>query len=137
MIVDSVGDFVRFALGARVQTADDTLKLGELANHFGGQVTLGEFSGAVGLRNVGVEHAEVEPLLGEPAGNGPDAFDLVAITAETRFVGDAFELRQIVGEPTFLIRLPEKLCVGEARAKDTFVAGADESLGVLIDIDHR
>jgi len=87
VIVDGVCDFVRFALSARVQTAHDTLKLGELANHFGSEVALGEFGGAVSFRDVGVEHAEVKPLLGEPAGDGADAFDLVAIAPEPRFVG--------------------------------------------------
>src|SRR6202011_1557762 len=82
MIVDGVGDFVGFALGARVQAADDALKLSELANHFRGKVAFGEFSGPVGLRNVRLVHAQVEPLLGEPARDGADAFDLVAITAQ-------------------------------------------------------
>src|SRR5258708_27681850 len=117
---------MRFALGSRVESPDDTLKLGELSHHFGGEVALGKFGGAVGFRDMGVEHAEVEPLLGEPAGDGADALDLVTVTAEARFVGDAFELRQIVGEPTFLIRLPEKLRVREACAEDALVAGADE-----------
>src|SRR5204863_6842271 len=135
VIVNSVGDFIGFALGTRVQTADDSLKLGKLANHFGGEVALGELRGAVGFRNVRVEHAQVEPLLGAPASEAADAFDFVAIAAEPRFVGDTFEFGQIVGQPTFLIRLPEKLCVGEARAKDALVAGADHPFGVLIDID--
>src|SRR6266478_3845769 len=51
VIVNSVGDFIGFALGTRVQTADDSLELGELANHFGGQVALGELRGAVGFRD--------------------------------------------------------------------------------------
>ena len=82
-----------------------------------------------------MEHAQVEPLLGEPASEAADAFDFVAITAEPRFVGDPFQLGQIVGQPTFLIRLPEKLGVGEARTKDALVAGADQPFGVLVDID--
>ena len=118
VIVNSVGDFIGFALGTSVQTADDSLKLGEL-----------------GFRDMRVEHAQVEPLLGEPASEAADAFDFVAIAAEPRFVGDPFQLGQIVGQPTFLIRLPEKLGVGEARTKDALVAGADQPFGVLVDID--
>ncbi len=137
MVIDSVGDFVRFTLRARVQTSDDSLQLGELANHFRGQIAFGEFGGAIGLRNVRQEHAEVKPLLGEPAGDGAHTLDLVPIAAEARLVGHPLQLWQIVGEPTFLIRLPEELRVGEARSKNAFVAGADQSLRVLVHIDDR
>src|SRR6266481_36496 len=86
---------------------------------------------------MGKEHAEIEPLLGEPAADGAQALDLVPIAAEARLVGHPLQLWQIVGEPTFLICLPEELCVGEARSKNAFVAGADHSLRVLVHIDDR
>jgi len=57
VIVDGVGDFDGLALGARVEAADDALQLGKFANHFGGEVTLGELGGAVRFGDVGLEHA--------------------------------------------------------------------------------
>ncbi len=84
-----------------------------------------------------LHESAVEPLLGEPAGNRANAFDLVAITSQPGFVGDAFELRQIVGEPTFLIRLPKKLSVRQSRPQNPFVSGAHQSLGIFWKIDDR
>src|SRR5713226_10191468 len=41
VVIDSVGDLVRLSLRARLQTSDDSLQLGELSNHFRGQITFG------------------------------------------------------------------------------------------------
>ena len=136
MIVNGVGHFVRFALSAGVKAADDSLQLREFAHHFGGEVALGELGGAVSFRDVGLGHAEVEPLLGEPAGGGADALDLVAVAAQAGFVRNALKFREIVGEPTFLVRLPEELRVGKTRAEHALVPRTDQSLGVLVCIDH-
>jgi len=84
---------------------------------------------------VGVNHAKIEPLFREPAGDGSNALDLVVVTAEARFVSYAFELRQIVGKPTFLVRLPEELRIRKPGAEHTFVPGPYQSLGVLLRID--
>src|SRR5260370_4910049 len=86
---------------------------------------------------MGKDYAEIEPLLGEPAGDGTHTLDLVPIASETRLVGPPLQLGQIVGAPTFLICVPEELCVGEARSKNAFVAGAAQSLRVLVHIDDR
>src|SRR5881392_3358356 len=91
----------------------------------------------VGLRNVSLMNAEIEPLLGEPAGNVPDALDLVTIAAQAGLVGNALELGQIVGEPTFLVGLPKEAGIGEARAKHPFVACPNNPLAVLVCVDDR
>jgi len=39
---------------------------------------------------------------------GADAFHLISIAAQARFVGDLFKLGEIVGEPTFLVGGPRK-----------------------------
>ena len=137
MIVDSVSDFVGFALGACVQPPNNALKLGELPHHFGRQITLGEFRSPIGLRDVSKDHTQIEPVLREPPANGADTFHLVAVTAEPRFVCNAFQFRQIVGEPTFLVCLPKELRVGKSRAKNTLVSGTDQALGILTDVDNR
>src|ERR1700737_1958667 len=78
----------------------------------------------------------VEPLLGDPARHRAHAFYLVGVTAETRFVGDRSQLREVVGETTFLIRLPEKAGVGESRVQNALVPRTDQSLGIAAQIDH-
>ncbi len=137
MIVNRIGYHFRFALRAGVETANDALQLGEFANHFRGEIALGKFRGAVRIGDVRLHHAEVVPLLGEPAGNGAHAFDLGVVAAEARFVGDLVELGKDVRQPNFLIGLPEEARIGKARAQDAFVPGADQSLGILGQIDHR
>ncbi len=131
MIVDSVGDIVRFTLCACVKPAYDSLQLGELADHFGGKVALSQFRSAVGIGDMRLHHAEIEPLLHQPARDGADALDLVAIAAEAGFVSDLFELGEIVGEPTFLVGGPEELRVGEPRAQHAFMPGTHQAFGIL------
>ena len=50
VVLDRVGDLRRLAVVARVVAAHDALQLGELADHVGQQVGLGQQRGAVGLR---------------------------------------------------------------------------------------
>src|SRR6266403_5518953 len=128
MIVDRIGNVIGFPLGAGVETANDSLQLRELADHLGGQITFGKFCGTVGVSNMSLRDAQVEPLLHQPTRNGADAFYFVSVTAEAGFVGDLGELRKIVGEPTFLVGSPEELRVGKAGTQHPFVAGADQSL---------
>ena len=103
----------------------------KFANHFRSEVAFGEFRGAIRFCHMSLYHAEIEPLLGKPARDGAYALNLVAITSEPRLVRDALEFRQIVGEPTFLIGLPEKLCVGKPRPQYSFMPGAHQPLGIL------
>ena len=135
MIVDGVGDIGGFALRAGVEAADDALQFGEFADHFGGEIAFGEFGGAIGVGDVGFCGVQAGPMLDEPAGDVANALDFVGVAAEAGLVGDLGELGQIVGEPTFLIGCPEKLCVGEAGAENAFVTGGDEALGVFGEID--
>src|SRR6266849_1071816 len=137
VVVDGVGNFHGLALGSRVEAANDSLQLRKFADHLGGEVALGKFGGAVRFSDVGLEHAKVEPLLGRPAGDGANALDFVAVAAEARFIGNALELRQIVGEPTLLVGGPEELRVGKARAEDTLVSRADDAFGIARDVNHR
>src|SRR5215470_10552300 len=130
MVIDCVSDFIGFALCTGIEPPNDALKLRELTHHFRSEVALGKFGGAVGLCDMCLKHAEIKPLLGEPAGNCADALDLVPVAAEAGFVGNALELREIVGEPTFLIRFPKETGVREAGAEHPLVAGADDSLGI-------
>ena len=80
-------------------------------------------------------YAQIEPLLGKPAGKVADALHLVPIAAKTGLIGNTLELRQIVGEPTFLVGLPKEPCVGKAGTEHALVPGADNALGVFVRVD--
>ena len=54
MIVDRVSDVVGFPLSAGVEATYDALELSELASHFGGEIALGEFGGAIGVGDDGL-----------------------------------------------------------------------------------
>jgi len=51
---------------------------------------------------MGLDHAEVEPLLGEPASDGAHALDLGVVAPEAGFIGDLIELWKNVREADFL-----------------------------------
>src|SRR5438105_7061857 len=108
MIIDRIGNLIRLTLSARIQTADDPLEFRELAIHFRGEITLRQLGRAVRLGDAGLMHAQVKPLFREPASAIPDAFHLVPVAAKAGLVGDALQFGKIVGEPTFLVGLPEE-----------------------------
>ena len=62
---------------------------------------------------------------------------LSAIAAEARFVSDRREFWQVVGQPTFLIRFPEKFRVGEARTQDALVPRSHVPLRIAGKVDDR
>src|ERR1019366_3949544 len=60
----------------------------------------------------------------------------IGVTSKTRFVSYVSELRQIVGEPTFLIGLPEESRVGKSRAQNSFVPCSNQALRVAVQINY-
>src|SRR5437879_6300330 len=64
------------------------------------------------------------------------ALDLIAVATETRLVSDVRQLRQIVGEPTFLIRLPKKTRVSKASAQHPLMPGSDQTFRIALQVDH-
>src|SRR6266576_3576354 len=122
MVIDGIGDLVRLALRTRVKAADDALEFREFANHFGREIALRQLGGTVGFRDMRLVHPEVEPLLGKPARDILDALHFVPVAAQAGFVRNALELREIVGEPTFLVGLPKEPGVGKARPEDALVS---------------
>ena len=79
---------------------------------------------------MGLRDAAIEPPLREPTGYGANALDLVQVAAQTGFVGDLIEFVQIVGQPTFLVCVPEKLRVRKTRAEDALVPRANDAAGI-------
>ena len=137
MVIDGIGNFVRLALRPRIKPADNALELRKLANHLCGEIALGKFRRAVRFSHMRLVHAEIEPLLRQPARDIAHTFHFIAIAAQAGFVGNALQLGKIVGEPTFLVGLPEEARVGEPGSQDPLVPCADKALGVFVGIDDR
>jgi hypothetical protein len=108
----------------RVVAAHDALQLGELADHVGQQVGLGQ-QARRGLRAPGL----VAPQhLARSRARAPHALDAFALAAELVVVD---HLRQACGtrpRASSSVLLEEELRVGQARAHHAFVAG-DDALG--------
>ena len=128
LIVDGDGDFFGFALGARVETADDALKFGEFLDEFGGEIGFREQRGAL---RVGLAAEFVSPTqCHHPLG-------LLEIAAEFGLEGDVGEIVHAVGELLFLIGVPEEAGVVEAGAQHAFIAVTDQALGIAIGVGDR
>jgi hypothetical protein len=109
MALDGVGHRRGLAVGQRVVAAHDALQLGELADHVGDQVGLGQQCGALGLRHVG---AEAPRNFGRQLDQPVDA---LALAAELVVIHDARQLADACRERRLLVRLEEELGVGQAR----------------------
>ncbi len=125
MVVHGSRNFLRFSLSFRVKAADNSLKLRELANHIGDEVTLGEFRGAVGVGDASFVNASSKPLLRQPSRESAHSLYFFAVASELHLKGYLRKFWQIVGESTFLIGFPKKSRVGKARAQNTLMPGAN------------
>ena len=76
-------------------------------------------------------------MLRKPASNRAHALHFVEVTSEPALVGNVRKLRQVVGEPTLLIRFPEKLRVGKACTQHTLMSRPHQPLRVFVEIYHR
>src|SRR5262249_45522501 len=97
VIVDRLPDFGGLTLHAGVETADDTLKFGELFDKLGGEVALAEFGGTDGVG-----------IATEFGGEFFHAFGLFKIAAEFGLECDVGEVGEAVAERLFLIGIPEE-----------------------------
>ena len=127
LIVNGPGNFFRFSLRFCVEAADDSLQFRKFADHVGDQVALGKFGGAIGCADAGMRNPAGEPLFGEPASQLAHALDFFAVAAELGLIGHGAEFRKIVGEPTFLIRLPEEPGIREPRPQHPLVPRANQA----------
>ncbi len=124
MLLDGGADAVVLALERRVFPAHQALELGELADHLGDEVGLGEAGGALRERRVGA-HARREVLR-----QGGDAGDALALRPELLVEDDGVELGQPVFQAGRLVGLPEELRVREPRPDHPLVAGGDRLAAV-------
>mmetsp|Transcript_5838 Transcript_5838/g.22820 ORF Transcript_5838/g.22820 Transcript_5838/m.22820 type:complete len:424 (+) Transcript_5838:342-1613(+) len=138
VVFDGDGDAVAQALVAGVVAAHDALQLGELADHVGQQVALGEPGGfldlavehlelVVGLDRVGQRrHAE---LMHDRMGKRRDPLGALTLRAQLAVVDHLGQAGQAVFELFLAVLVVEELGVGEARAHDPLIA-LDDGAGV-------
>ena len=114
-----------FAVVLRVVLAHDALKFGEFAHHQGAQVGLREHRGAFGVGAVGADQ------VGEETGHLAHAPHAFGLGAELIVVDDVAEAFDAALQRLLAVLVVEELRVGQTRAHDAGVAGADRFAAVL------
>ncbi len=116
VIVDRARDFFGFALRARVEAADDALKIGELFDHVGGEIALAQQRGSF--------------IAAELLHQRDDALRFVVIRTQLGLEGDGLQVFQPRGQRFLLILIPEESRVVESRAQHALVALANQAVGI-------
>jgi hypothetical protein len=116
----------RPAVVARVVAAHDALQLGELADHVGQQVGLGQARGDIGV----VRQLVAAQLRADHLGDGAHALDALALRAQLVVVHDLGQAGDARLQRLLAVLVEEELGIGQARAHHALVA-ADDRAGVL------
>ena len=124
VIADRVGDQPVLAVVQRVVAAHHPLQLGELADHAGHEVGLGERRGAPGKRRVGPHKRR------NAFGEMPQPGNPFALAAEPGVEGDVVERLHPGIEPGLAVPIPEVSRIGEAGPQHALVAGDDRHAAV-------
>ena len=103
VVGDGVGDGGRLALRQRVVAAHEALQFGELADHAGDEVGLGQHRGALGLLDIGAD------LRGDLGGQLHQPLDALELGAELGVEHHLLELGQAVLERQCQVGLVEEL----------------------------
>ena len=119
VILAGRGDACVLALGAGVVVAHQALQLGELADHLGQEIGLGEPRRALRLLDVGADQRR------QLAASRSMRSMRSALRAELLVEDDVLELRQPLFERRLQIGLVEELRIRQPRADDALVAGDD------------
>ncbi len=125
MVGDGVGDDFVLFLVERVIAAHHALQLGELADHAGGQIGLGEDRGALGEVWIGADECR------DVARQHAHPLHPVILRAELVVEDDLAQLRHAVLEHHLAVLVPEELGVGEPRADHALIAGDDRRAAIL------
>src|SRR5690606_28803194 len=120
MVADGISYGIGQSFGAGVIAAHKPLKFGELSDHRGDEIGLGQARGLYGLVGVG---ALDDALFHQPAGELGDALHLFGDGAELFVEGDALELPGVIDKLRLLVLLPEEAGVGEAGSEHLAVTG--------------
>ncbi len=125
MLGDGIGDLGCLAVMERVIAPHDALQLGELADHAGREIGLGEMRGALGERGVGAGNERRER-----PDQRLDALHLVEHAAELRVEDPLAELLDAALQPRLAVLVPEELGVGQTRPQHALVAGDDRRAAI-------
>ena len=134
VVVDGAPHLFRLAVLAGVDTPHDPLQLGELADHVGGQVGLGEAGGTGRVIDGG---GRAERVGGDGGGQLLDAAGLVQIAAELRVEPQRVETVEARVEGRAAVRLPEEPGVPQPRHEHPLGVAGDRRHVVLRDVGHR
>ena len=156
MIADRICDGIRQAFGAGIIASHNALQFGELADHFGDEIRLGQtrrlfrevgqFFLAVLLRRqeprAGLGIAILDsccrrstgadnPLLHQPPSQLRHPLDLVRDRAQLLVEGDALQLPGVIRKARLAVLLPEEARIAQPRAQHLSVAGDDRRATIL------
>ncbi len=116
----------------RVILAHHALQLGELTDHQRAQVGLGKPGGTLGQDGLDAQ------LLRNTHRNRGDPFDTLQLRAELAVINNVRQSGHAALERLLAILIVEKLGIGQPRAHDARVAGANRSAAIgRLDIRHQ
>ena len=122
---DGVGDGRVLLLVQRVIAAHHPLQFGELADHAGQQIGLGQDGGALGKVGLGTDQRR------DLARQQPQALDAVILAAELVVENNVLQLQHAVFERHLAVLIEEELGVGEPRGDHPLTAFDDGVAAVL------
>src|SRR5690606_18119956 len=117
--LDGGGDIGRFTLGGGVVAAHESLKVGEFADHAGGEIGLGQHGGALGALGIGTD------LGGNLGRELHQPFDTGELAARFGVEHGLFELGQAMFERQGKVAIVEEGGVAQPGTNDALVAGDD------------
>ena len=133
MVFNRVGHLGRQAVVERVVAPHDALQLGELADHVGHQIGLGELGRLVSLRR----QRSAAELLADGLGNRAHACHALALRAELVVINHFVQAGHARGQRFFAVLVEEKFSVGQARAHHALVATNHRTGVCRVDVaDH-
>ena len=135
VVFDGVGDVVAEPVVQRVVAAHDALQLGELADHVGQQVGLGQLRG---LRRPARASASPPSCGADRLGDGAHALDALALRAQLVVVDHLRQAGDARCQRLLAVLVEEELGVGQARAHHALVAADHRARVLRADVaDHQ
>ena len=131
LLVQRHGHVFRFAVMARVVHPHHALGVGELEDHVGHQVALGQQARAGCVVHVSAN------LFGNPARQRLDAIGLVAQGAQLLLEQHGFQTRQVIFQTFFTVGIEEELGIGQTRTDHLLVTGDDLLRIFGLDVGHE
>ena len=131
LLVQRHGHVFRFAVMARVVHPHHALGVGELEDHVGHQVALGQQARAGCVVHVSAN------LFGNPTRQRLDAIGLVAQSPKLLLEQHGFQTRQVIFQTFFTVGIEEELGIGQTRTDHLLVTGDDLLRIFGLDVGHE